>query len=170
MQRPTAHLWARVSWSACRSDVVQVVVHASTVAFVQAGTPYAVVLAGPSGSGKSSLALELMALGAQLVSDDQTVLRVESVGLFATAPDAIRGLVEWRGVGLLPAPALECAQVVAWMEMGSTPPHRLPEPAWKTVLGVRLPCLHKPDSGPIAAGLRQYIMGQAWMTHGEGRI
>lgn len=150
--------------------MAQAVVHASTVAFVQAGLPLAVVLSGPSGSGKSSLALELMALGAQLVSDDQTVLRVEAGGLIATAPDAIRGLVEWRGVGLLPAPALDRAQVVAWMEMDAAPPSRLPEPAWTTVLGVRLPCLHKPDSGPIAAGLRQYIMGQAWMTHGAGWI
>jgi HPr kinase/phosphorylase len=145
------------------------VVHASTVAFVQAEQAHAIVLAGKSGSGKSSLALELLALGARLVSDDQTILSAEGGVLVATAPDPIRGLIEWRGVGLLPAQPLDRAQVVAWMDLDAPALKRLPEPAWKTVLGVRVPYLHKPDTGPVAAGLRQYMLAQAWTTHGTGQ-
>ncbi|WP_227425930.1 hypothetical protein [Roseibaca sp. Y0-43] len=158
----------RVSWSACRSELGGVHVHASTVAFLQEDQPFAIVLSGASGSGKSSLALELLALGARLVSDDQTLLSVEAGQLVATAPDPIRGLIEWRGVGLLPAAALDRALVVAWMDMDSPATDRLPDPAWTEVLGVRLPYLRKPASGPVAAGIKQYILGQAWKTHGAG--
>ena len=48
-------------------------VHASTVA--TGGR--AVLLSGPSGSGKSDLALRLIDRGFTLVSDDQTIVRRE---------------------------------------------------------------------------------------------
>ena len=166
MQPPTAPLWARVLSWACRYSVGQSVVHASTVAFGQADIAHAVVISGASGSGKTALALELMAMGAKLVSDDQTLLHTERGTLIATAPQAIRGLIEWRGVGLLPAAALLRAQVVVWMDLDGAPTARLPDPVWKKILGVAVPCLHRPANGPVAAGLRQYMIGQAWKTHG----
>ncbi|NBB98501.1 MAG: serine kinase [Alphaproteobacteria bacterium] len=142
------------------------VVHASTVAYQQAGNAFAVVISGASGSGKSSLALELMALGARLVSDDQTVLSVERDTVLARAPGPLRGLIEWHGVGLLPATTLPVARVVAWMDMDQTAPTRLPEQAWTTVLGLSMPYLRRPGSGPVAAGLHQYMIGRAWERHG----
>lgn len=169
MPRQTARHLGRVSSSVCRYNVDQLVVHASTVAFLQAGTPYAVVLQGRSGSGKSALALELLAMGALLVSDDQTTLRAEGDSLVACAPGALHGLIEWRDVGILPVKALERAQVVAWMDLDVPAESRMPMPVWKTVLGVRVPCLQKPRTGALAAGLRQYMIGQAWMTHGAER-
>lgn len=140
--------------------------HASTVAFVRDGQAHGLVLAGPSGSGKSSLALELMALGADLVSDDQTELRVDHGKLMATAPHPLGGLIEWRGVGLLPARPLGQAQAVIWVDLGTATTKRLPEPDWKHVLGISLPCLRPQRDGPIAAGLRLFMLEQAWMTHG----
>ena len=46
----------------------------------------AVLLTGASGTGKSTIALELMAYGASLVSDDQVVLVAESDVIVASAP------------------------------------------------------------------------------------
>ncbi|SUZ31654.1 HPr kinase/phosphorylase [Roseibaca ekhonensis] len=141
-------------------------VHASTVAFEQEGAAYAVVLAGASGRGKSTLALELMATGARLVSDDQTLMHVENGTLVATAPEAIKGLIEWRGIGLVAAECLARAHVAVWVDLDQEASVRLPEPSWKTVLGIRLPCLHIPATASAAAGLRQYMVAQAWQTHG----
>lgn len=141
-------------------------VHASTVAFEQGDNAHAVVIAGASGRGKSSLALELMATGARLVSDDQTLVHVEEGALVATAPAVIQGLIEWRGVGLVSADCLARARVTVWVDLDHEATVRLPEPSWKTVLGLKLPCLHIPATGSAAAGLRQYMMAQAWQTHG----
>src|SRR5262249_22809097 len=64
-------------------------------------TDGAVLLLGPSGTGKSDVALRLIAAGAELISDDQTVLFLEQGILFADAPPGIAGTMEIRGVGIL---------------------------------------------------------------------
>lgn len=74
------------------------VVHASTVAF---GPEGGIVIEGPSGSGKSRLALLLMGEGAELVADDRTVLMASGGALYARAPRAIAGMIEARGLGIL---------------------------------------------------------------------
>lgn len=72
-------------------------VHASTVAL--AGR--AVLITGPSGSGKSDLALRLIDRGFRLVSDDQTIVRREGDHLLASAPPTIAGKLEIRGIGIV---------------------------------------------------------------------
>ena len=57
-------------------------VHASCVALDGNG----VLLRGPSGSGKSDLALRLIDGGAVLVADDQVALTVEGEKILASAP------------------------------------------------------------------------------------
>lgn len=79
-----------------RADARQI--HATAVAI--GGT--AVLLRGPSGSGKSDLALRLIHAGAMLVADDRCDLSVASGRLFVSAPAAIRGLIEVRGLGIVP--------------------------------------------------------------------
>ena len=61
--------------------------HASTVAL----DGRAVVISGPSGSGKSDLALRLLDRGFVLVSDDQTIVKKDGDRLLATAPPTIAG-------------------------------------------------------------------------------
>ncbi len=63
-----------------------------------------VLLRGPSGSGKSDLALRLIDRGACLISDDQTYLQKRTKGLYATAPKRLRGFMEVRGIGLVSMP------------------------------------------------------------------
>ena len=72
-------------------------VHASTVAL----DGRAVVIMGPSGSGKSDLALRLLDRGFTLVSDDQTVVKKNGDRLVASAPPTIAGKLEIRGIGVV---------------------------------------------------------------------
>lgn len=72
-------------------------IHATAVAI----GGVAVLLRGPSGSGKSDLALRLIQAGAVLVADDRCDLSVARGRLFVSAPPAIRGLLEVRGLGIL---------------------------------------------------------------------
>jgi len=61
----------------------------------------AVMIEGPSGSGKSALALALMDRGAVLIGDDGVTLDQRGEQLFASPPPNIAGLVEVRNLGLL---------------------------------------------------------------------
>jgi serine kinase of HPr protein (carbohydrate metabolism regulator) len=72
-------------------------IHATAVAI--GGT--AVLLRGPAGNGKSDLALRLIQAGAVLVADDRCDLSVARGRLVVSAPAAIRGLLEVRGVGIV---------------------------------------------------------------------
>ena len=69
--------------------------------------PHGVLLRGPSGAGKSDLALRLLDRGARLVADDQVVLRSSQGTLRASAPPAIRGRIEVRGLGIVTMEAIE---------------------------------------------------------------
>ena len=72
-------------------------VHASTVAM----DGRAVLISGPSGSGKSDLTLRLLDRGFTLVSDDQTIVRREDDRLIASPPPNIAGKLEIRGIGIV---------------------------------------------------------------------
>lgn len=71
--------------------------HASCVAI----NGRAVLIGGPSGSGKSDLALRMLDRGFMLVSDDRTIVRKEGGRLIASAPETIRGKLEIRGIGIV---------------------------------------------------------------------
>jgi HPr kinase/phosphorylase len=60
----------------------------------------AVLFTGPSGSGKSDLALRLIDRGARLVGDDAVRLHSRDDALFVEASDAIENQIEVRGVGI----------------------------------------------------------------------
>jgi serine kinase of HPr protein (carbohydrate metabolism regulator) len=86
----------------------RVLVHATSVALADAAKPFGgrpdigVLIMGGSGSGKSDVALRLIAAGARLISDDQTALFAFEGDLYAEAPPTIAGQMEVRGVGIVP--------------------------------------------------------------------
>jgi serine kinase of HPr protein (carbohydrate metabolism regulator) len=91
-----------------------------------------VLIEGPPGSGKSSLALALIDRGARLVGDDGVLLEVRGDGLWALPPPNIAGLIEIRNVGLATLPA-EAAPVALVLRLDPAAP-RLPEGAEEAVL------------------------------------
>ncbi len=104
-----------------------------------------VLLRGESGSGKSDVALRLIDGGARLVADDQVLLHVENGRLIASAPDSLAGLLEVRGVGILPVPSVPSAMVGLLVDLV---PHdrveRLPDAACERLLAIPVPHLALP--------------------------
>jgi RNase adaptor protein for sRNA GlmZ degradation len=111
---------------------------------------HAVLLLGPSGSGKSDLALRLIDRGWRLVADDQVVLTLRGGHLWASAPPTIAGLIEVRGVGIVPEPALAEARVALAIDLVAAP-ERLPEPARRHFHGLAIPCVALSPRGESAA-------------------
>ena len=91
------------------------------------------LLLGPSGSGKSDLLLRLLDRGYALVADD----RVEWCDGVASAPAALAGVLEIRGLGVVRLPHVACAPVVVAVELGATG-ERLPQPQGHTQTGLPL--------------------------------
>lgn len=120
-------------------------VHATCVALRQGRSWRAVLLRGPSGAGKSDLALRLIEAGARLVADDQTHLAKKGRSLIATAPPALAGLIEVRGVGIVGLGRTRLlARAPLSLLVDLVPPaevERMPDPAYETVLEVELPRL-----------------------------
>ena len=110
-------------------------IHATCIAIDGKG----VLLMGPSGSGKSDLALRLIDTGAQLVADDQVELRVHEGKLLAAPPLTIAGQIEARHVGILTLPFVRDVPVALSVRLVTNRPERLPEPAMEMLLGSAIP-------------------------------
>ncbi len=63
-------------------------------------------LCGSSGSGKSDLALRLLAKGARLIGDDQVYIHVDKGKLWASGPLDLNDKLEVRGVGIIDVKSL----------------------------------------------------------------
>ena len=130
--------------------------HATTVALAGQG----VLILGPSGSGKSGLALQLMAMGAELVADDRTIVTARGSTLHARAPGTIAGRIEARGVGILQVAARAEVDLALAVDMGRVEAQRLPEPHAVAVLGLSLPCLHKVEMPHFPAAILHYLRSE----------
>lgn len=133
------------------------IIHASCVAVDEKG----LLIIGGSGSGKSCLALQLMSLGARLVSDDRTQLSLRDGVVLAEAPRSIEGLIEARGVGILEAPFSRSCAIHIVVDMDQVEPHRLPEEKHFTLLGRSYPLFYKVEGIHFAASL-WHIMCHGW--------
>ena len=123
--------------------------HATCVAIGE----HAVLLIGASGSGKSDLALRLIDRGATLVSDDQTLLTVVDGTLVAAPPATIAGLIEVRGIGIVPLPHRATAPVALAVRLGE-PVVRMPETGLTEVIyGIAIPLI-RADSHEASAPLK----------------
>jgi serine kinase of HPr protein (carbohydrate metabolism regulator) len=129
-------------------------IHATCVLIGEIG----VMLRGPSGSGKSDLALRLIDRGAVLVGDDYVDALAVDDTLQVTVPGRIGGLIEVRGVGILSFPHRPKATIRLAIELiaDSETQERLPDPRQTVIAGVTLPIYRlnpRPASAPIKVEL-----------------
>lgn len=115
--------------------------HAGLVALRLHGYWRGVLIEGPSGSGKSDLALRAVNEGFGLVADDRVLLWTSGGRLHGRAPDPIAGLLESRGLGVLPAPTLPFAEIVLVLrcEASADAVERFPTGETLDCLDLRLP-------------------------------
>ncbi len=108
------------------------------------------LIEGPPGSGKSSLALALIDRGATLIGDDGVLLETREGQLWAAPPPAIAGLLEVRNVGLVTLPAAPAP--VALVLRLDPAALRLPERADTVDLaGVTVPLIRLYPDSPVLA-------------------
>jgi serine kinase of HPr protein (carbohydrate metabolism regulator) len=115
--------------------------HAGLIALRQDGFWRGVLVEGPSGVGKSDLALRALDAGFRLVADDRTLVFVSGGRLWGKAPEPLAGLIEVRGLGVVAADALPFAEIVMLVRCVERPDavERLPDPRAETIAGVSLP-------------------------------
>lgn len=121
-------------------------VHATCVALRPRGRTWrAALLRGPSGAGKSDLALRAIDAGGRLVADDQTRIERRGRTLQASAPAALAGLLEVRGIGIMKlgrgqllarAPLALLVDLVPAEQI-----ERMPDAATESLSGLDLPVL-----------------------------
>lgn len=132
------------------------ILHASCVAVQDKG----VLILGASGAGKSSLALQLMAVGAKLVADDRTEITVKNGVAIARSPQPIRGLIEARGIGILRVSALSQAKLSLVVDLDQIETDRLPPRRHVSIASIQIDLVLGPLSSHLNAAVLCYLQGQ----------
>jgi HPr kinase/phosphorylase len=142
-------------------------VHASAV---KVGSR-AVLIRGPSGSGKSRLAFDLILCGrsgqlppAVLVGDDRVRLDTGAKQLWVRAVSELEGLIEVRGLGIRRCEFVGEAEVGLVVDLAASDAERLPpaEALRVSVFGVEIPRI------PVAAGFSPLPLVVAALTTASG--
>ncbi|UWQ78795.1 serine kinase [Leisingera sp. S132] len=134
-------------------ETQSLILHASCVALEGQG----LLITGTSGQGKSALALQLMAFGAQLVADDRVLVQLLHGELVASAPEPIRGLIEARYMGLLQAQIRSPVPVTALVDLDEAETERLPVRHTTLLLGREVARVKRVDGAHFAPALMQYL-------------
>lgn len=112
--------------------------HASAFAHQGAGC----LLLGESGTGKSAAVAQALLLGAALIADDLVDVTNDAGGLIAAAPQALAGVLELCGLGLIrPESAIRHHPLHLVITLTKDAHERLPAPETYEILGVFLPHL-----------------------------
>jgi HPr kinase/phosphorylase len=107
-------------------------IHATAVSIRGAG----VIITGPSGSGKSDLALRLIDRGAILISDDYVFIEQTADGPILRQAPNIAGKIEVRGVGIIEMPSVDSILARLHVELcNAEKVERLPDPLRETIIG-----------------------------------
>ncbi|MCK9544176.1 MAG: HPr kinase/phosphatase C-terminal domain-containing protein [Novosphingobium sp.] len=109
------------------------------------------LIEGPAGVGKSSLALALVDRGARLVGDDSVMLEAVEGALIARPHPNTRGLMEVRNLGLFAFPVLEEARVALVLRLDGNAPRHIEQADRLEIQGVPLPCLALWPDGAVLA-------------------
>jgi len=114
-------------------------IHGTCVAFRGMG----ILIRGPSGSGKSDLALRLIDNNAKLVSDDQVLAMVKNGEVVLSPPRSIAGKIEVRGVGVINMRYIKSSKLALVVDLvkKSQAIERLPKKKLTKLLGVNVPVI-----------------------------
>lgn len=125
-------------------------IHATCVAIDGQG----VLILGPSGSGKSDLALRLIDRGAVLVSDDRCIVAARDDGsVSVSSPATIAGKIEVRGIGIVTMAHVNEAPLALVVALENDPP-RMPDEDDMIEIGrCRVPRL-RTDAGQASAPIK----------------
>ncbi len=131
------------------SDADRVVLHGSCVAVGN----NSVLLVGASGTGKSATALQMVALGAALVADDQVILTRSGEQIKAACPKGFEGKIEARGIGILDVASTTGAAVTLVVDLDQTELLRLPPPRKREILGLEIDLIYGRENRLLPAGI-----------------
>lgn len=127
----------------------------------------ALLIAGESGSGKSSLALALIDRGATLIGDDGLIIDELDGHPLACPPKTTRGLIEVRNVGLVELPVTE-APVALVLQLTTLAPRYPMELATTTLAGVGVPVLLFRPGDATQALRAEFALGKHGLAVGSG--
>ncbi|WP_296677559.1 HPr kinase/phosphorylase [Novosphingobium sp.] len=119
------------------------------------------LIEGPSGSGKSSLALALIDRGAVLIGDDGVMLEPCGGRLKASPPPRTEGLLEVRNVGLLTCTTVQSVPVCLVIRLDSEAPRFIDDADRITLEGIHLPLVRLWPGTPVLA-LRSEAALRQW--------
>lgn len=137
---------------------------------------HGLLICGPPGIGKSSLALAILNLGGQFIADDSVDIYRQNEQLIARCPANALGLLHSRELGMLditalfgPAAVVTSAPVTAVIELRPAPSETVSFNPQQSIdlLGIKLPMLALSVSNPlslterIAIWLRQQQLPEA---------
>ena len=115
-----------------------------------------ILIVGRSGSGKSSLAINLLALGSKLVADDQCELVRKDDGFRISKPASLPKSIEIRGVGLVSVPMVNETSLDWVVNMDEVEKERMPTPQFTEIGGFRVPTVFGKDMDDLAS--RIYVL------------
>ena len=145
------------------------ILHAGLVALRVQGRWLGALITGSSGLGKSDLMVRAFETGFRLVADDRTVVWASDGLAFGRAPQALDGLIELRGLGVVSEPALPLTEIGLVVRCEQEPPERMPEPELDLVAGLPTPVLRLTALEASApAKLGRALSGLRRLGHGRG--
>lgn len=145
------------------SEMDPIVVQATAIAI----DGRALMIEGPAGSGKTSLALALIDRGAVLIGDDGVTLERVDDQVMVSPPPNIAGLIELRGIGLVEMPLASPTRLALILTLGGPEGERLPAKVpTREVLRLDIPCLAFAP-GSIAPAVRvEFALAQHGLVEG----
>ena len=115
-----------------------------------------VLIVGRSGSGKSSLAINLLALGSKLVADDQCELVKKNNRFRVSKPASLPKSIEIRGIGLVSVPTIVETSLDWVVNMDEAETERMPDLRFTEIGGYRVPTVFGKNMDELAP--RIYVL------------